>query len=648
MCGIAGVYNLGGGQATAAQLAAMSGVIRHRGPDDEGFYQSAEGRLGFAFRRLAILDLSPSGHQPMAAAGGRYRIIFNGEFYNYKEVAAELARKGYSFRSTGDTEVLVNAYAEWGPACLSRLNGMFAFALWDEQRQHLLIARDRMGIKPLYYWYDAASQSLVFGSEIKAILQDCRVPREPDPAAIAEYARFMYVTSDRTWFAGIRQLPPGCYLELGPETEGLQVRRWWDLPSEEDGQNLRSEDEYITDLRALLRDAVKLHLRSDVPVGAHLSGGLDSSSIVALVSNQLQASGAGPLKTFSGAFAEGAAYDERAYINLVANRYQTDHHETIPSAADLPAVFDKLIWHMDYPTVGPGLLPQYFVCKLTAENGVIVVNGGQGGDELFAGYFRYVPPYLRGKLATLRQHPAAAAGLLADAGRIASRAALRDLALNRTRRKIVNEGNMALLVAEAQAALPERDPGSNPGSNPLQRALYWDMRNYLPALLHVEDRTSMSVSLESRVPLLDYRIVELAARIPAALKLKGLETKRIMRRAVAPLLPPQIVQRRDKKGFPTPIDLWFSGPLYEWVCDQLTDLSPTAAALLDQQHLRQLLREQQQHDHSRALWMALSINAWCRQFIDDFVPFSPTLLPTKGGQEESYPFEGEERMTAAR
>lgn len=618
MCGIAGVYNLRGEAIAPRQLAAMATVIRHRGPDDEGFHTAAAGRLGFAFRRLAILDLSPAGHQPMSDASGRYHILFNGEFYNYKEIAPELQAKGYRFRSTGDTEVLINGYAEWGADFLKRVNAMFGLAIWDAQREHLFLARDRMGIKPLYYWYDAATQSLVFGSEIKAILQDRRVPRDPNPAAIAEYARYGYVTGDRTWFAGIKQLPPGCYAELGPDSDGLQVRRWWDLPAGEDAPGLRSEEEYVTELRGLLRDAVKLHLRADVPVGAHLSGGLDSSSVVALVSNQLKASGAGPLKSFSGAFSEGAAYDERRYIHAVADMYQTDHHETIPTATDLPATFDKLIWHMDYPTVGPGLLPQYFVCKLTAENGVIVVNGGQGGDELFAGYFRYVPPYIRGKLATLRSNPATALSLLADAGRIMTRGSLRELAFNRSRRRMVNEGSMGLLQSSLHAALPERDPGPNPGANPLQRALYWDIRNYLPALLHVEDRTSMSVSLESRVPLLDYRIVELAARIPAVLKLKQLETKRIMRRAVTPLLPPMVAQRRDKKGFPTPIDRWFSGPLYEWVGDQLTDLSPTAALLLDRQRLAHLLQQQRQHDQSRELWLALSIAAWCRLFVDDF------------------------------
>jgi len=611
------VYNLSG-TLERELLVRMAAAISHRGPDDDGYYFSPTAPLGLLHRRLSIIDLSATGHQPMADAEGRAQIIYNAEVYNYKELLPELQALGYRFRGSSDTEVALNAYLEWGPDCLRRFNGMFALAIWDERRQRLFLARDRMGIKPLYYWYDPATQALIFASEIKALLQDPRVPRQPNLSAIAEYGRYMYTTGEQTWFAGIQQLPPGCYAELGPDTGGLRVARWWDLPSGEDAAGERSEDEYVAELRALLADAVRLHLRSDVPVGAHLSGGLDSSSVVALASRWLAGEGAGPLRTFSGAFNAGAAYDERPYIHAVAEMYHTDHHEIIPKAEDFPTLLPKLIWHMDYPSVGVGLYPQYHVCKLTAASHIKVVNGGQGGDELFAGYFRYVPPYLRGQLASLRQRPrpGAAAALLADMMRVGLRQPLREVALNSGRRRLASEGVSGLLNANVQAMLPPREAGPNPGSNPLQRALYWDLRNYLPALLHVEDRTSMSVSLESRVPLLDYRIVELAARIPAALKLRGLENKRIMRRAVAPLLPPAVVARKDKKGFPTPIEQWFAGPLRGWLTETLTDLGPTARELLDPAYVATLLREHGRTDHSRALWMALNTALWCATFID--------------------------------
>lgn len=615
MCGIGGVYNV---RSTLERetLVRMAMAIAHRGPDDDGYYFSGAASLGLLHRRLSIIDLSDTGHQPMWDAQHRACIIYNAEVYNYKEILPELQALGYRFVGTSDTEVVLNAYLEWGPDCLSRFNGMFALAIWDEQRQRLFLARDRMGIKPMYYWYDPTTQSIVFASEIKALLQDPRVPRQPNLEAIAEYGRFMYSTGDKTWFAGIQQLPPGHYAELGPDTNGLQVRRWWDLPEGEDAVGERSEAEYVAELRELLTDAVRLHLRSDVPVGAHLSGGLDSSSVVALASRWLEGEGAGPLETFSGAFAEGAAYDERPYIRAVADMYHTDHHEIIPKAEDFPELLPKLVWHMDYPSVGAGLYPQYHVCKLTAASHVKVVNGGQGGDELFAGYFRYVPPYLRTQMASLRRNPAAAARLLADMLRVAVRQTLREVALNSGRRRLASEGALGLLNPTVQAMLPPRNAGPNPGSNPLQRALYWDLRNYLPALLHVEDRTSMSVSLESRVPLLDYRIVELSASIPAALKLRGLESKRIMRRAVAPLLPAAIVARKDKKGFPTPIDQWFGGSLRGWLTNTLTDLSPTARELINTGYVGQLLREHGHTDHSRALWMALNIALWCELYID--------------------------------
>lgn len=626
MCGIAGIYNTDGAPADGDVLARMARAIRHRGPDGEGFY--AEGGVGLAHLALRIIDLSDAARQPMTTEDERLWLIFNGEIYNYRELRPELEARGHRFRSQSDSENILHAYETWGPDCLRRFNGMWAFALWDRTARRLFLARDRLGIKPLYYWWDG--QHFAFASEIKALLQHPLIPVQPNGAAIAEYFQAMHLSGDHTWFAGIRRLLPGHYLTVGPD--GLQIARYWDLPAEEDAPGLRREAEYIDEVRALLDNAVQIHLRSDVPVGAHLSGGVDSSAIVALISRHLP----GRVRTFSGAFAEGPAYDERPYIHAVVERYHTDHHEVVPTWKDLPATLPRLLWHLDEPVVGAGAFPQWHVCRITRAAGVIVVNGGQGGDELFGGYYGYIPAYLRSVQRALGRHPSVplALALAGDTARVALQANLRRAAvaaLQAGRRGRLQIGPTATLPAVFGPTLRELERGAdgveesigpkskiqNPKS-PLGMALAYDLRHYLPGLLHVEDRTSMAWGLESRVPLLDYRLVELAMRIPAPLKLKGLETKRILRRAVADLLPPVVAARRDKKGFPTPIDRWFAGPLGPWLEEQLLGPTAQARALFDPAWVQAALAAHRSGsaDRSRDLWMLLNTNLWWRLFVE--------------------------------
>jgi asparagine synthase (glutamine-hydrolysing) len=621
MCGIAGLYNTDGQGADLEVLRRMAARIAHRGPDAERFY--VEGGLGLAHRHLRIIDLSDAAIQPMPNESGALQLIFNGEVYNYVELRPTLETQGHRFLSHSDSETILHAYEEWGVECLHRFNGMFAFALWDSPRQRLFIARDRLGVKPLYYWWNGTT--FIFASEIKSLLTHPDVRVEPHLPAIAEYMNAMYTTGEHTWFQGIKRLLPGHYLLVSPD--GLTVRRWWDIPAHEDEPGEKSESFYVRRTRELLEDSVRLRLRSDVPLGAHLSGGIDSSAVVALISRQLRSEGE-RLRTFSGAFAEGPDYDERRYIHLVARQYNTQHNETIPTARDLPRLMEQMVWHMDEPAAGPGILLQWFVCELTRHNGVTVINGGQGGDEAWGGYFGYLPAYLRTLQQQARKHPHLAAQLSTDLSRLITRnetrsALLRAAATGRRGRleatshlgawagpRFADEGRS---TKDDGNCPPIQDPKSKI-QNPLAAVQYTDLKWYLPALLQVEDRTSMAFSLESRAPLLDYRIIEHAASVPSALKMKGLTMKRVLREAVRDLLPPPIYARRDKMGMPTPTARWFRGELSHWV-EQCLTANPSG--LLAPGHVQQALQDHRTgtRDRSNDIWKMLSVEAWWKIFV---------------------------------
>jgi asparagine synthase (glutamine-hydrolysing) len=621
MCGIAGIYHTDGEHPDGEVLLRMARCIAHRGPDGERFY--SDGGLALAHRHLRIIDLSDAAMQPMANEDGSLQLVFNGEVYNYVELRPRLEAAGHVFTSRSDSEVILHAYEQWGDACLHRFNGMFAFALWDARRRRLFIARDRAGVKPLYYRWDG--RTLVFASEIKALLMYPGIEARPNMAAIAEYMSAMYTTGEHTWFQDIKRLLPGHCLSLTPE--GLVVTQWWDLPADEEEPGARSQAYYANAARALREDSVRLRLRSDVPTGSHLSGGIDSSAIVALLSRQLEPQGE-RVRTFSGAFAEGDAYDERRYVRDVVERYHTVHREVVPAYTELPALLDRMIWHMDEPAAGPGILLQWAVCDLTRQSGVIVINGGQGGDEAWGGYFGYIPAYLRTLAEQTRRYPRMA-GLLAEAVTIVRSPGMRGALVRALRR-----GRRGRLSASASAGdwagpqfedLQANEPmsqSSNGGRTALGRAMYYDFKWYLPALLQVEDRTSMAFSLESRAPLLDYRVLELAARVPSSLKLRGLDMKHILKEAVADLLPPAVLRRTDKMGMPTPIDMWFRGPLGPWVRSELSPTRVEATGLFAPAYVQRMLAEHAEGraDRSIELWKLLNVLTWWRLFAEGEAP----------------------------
>lgn len=622
MCGIAGIYNTNAQPPDPDTLARMSAAIAHRGPDGEYFYYDSLAGVGLAHRALRIIDLSDAGRQPMTNEDGSLVLIFNGEIYNYIELRPILEAKGHAFRSHSDSETILHAYEEWGTDCLSRFNGMFAFALWDVRKNTLFIARDRAGVKPLYYFY--RDNTLAFASEIKALLQHPGITPEPYLPAIVEYMSAMYTTGEHTWFKNINRLLPGHYMLVTPD--GVKVRQWWDLPTQEDDLGQHPESYYISKTRELLEDSVRLRLRSDVPLGSHLSGGLDSSAIVALLSLRLANEGE-QLRTFSGAFNMGPAYDERPYIHAVSKRYNTKHSETLPTAADLPLLLDKMVYHMDEPAAGPGILLQWAVCRLTRESGVAVINGGQGGDEAFGGYFGYIPSYLPSLAKQARTHPALAADLLKDATTLLRRHDLRSSltrALMQGRRGRLQvstdlgpwAGPLFSGANHAQTA-DHILQTTNPARSPLARVMTSDLKNYLPALLQVEDRTSMAFSLESRAPLLDYRLLEHAASIPSALRMKNLQMKHILREAVADLLPRSVYRRTDKKGMPTPVAPWFRRELAPWLRTTLLSPQAQATGIFSEHYIQTILQQHlaNQKDNSTEIWKLLNVLSWNQTYI---------------------------------
>ncbi len=628
MCGIAGIFNRLGTSPDMDVLRRMNERIAHRGPDGDGFF--TEGGVALAHRALRIIDLSDAAIQPMHNHDGSLHLVFNGEVYNYVELRPELEARGYTFRSHSDTEVLLNAYEEWGVDCLQRLNGMFAFAIWDSRKERLFIARDRIGVKPVYYHWDG--ERLVFGSEIKALLAYPGIETRPNFAAIAEYMNAMFTTGEHTWFEGIKRLLPGHYILA--DAQGLHVRQWWDAPTAEDPVGKHDESYYVSRTRALLEDSVRLRLRSDVPLGAHLSGGLDSSSIVALLSRRLRENGE-PVRTFSGAFAEGPAYDERKYVKDVVAKYGTEHHETLPTAGDLQRLLDRIVWHMDEPAAGPGILLQWAVCRITNDAGVIVINGGQGGDEAWGGYLGYVPAYFRSLLKAARKHPRLLLDVLKSGFVLLSRSNTRVTLL-----KTLVRGRKARLRAStalgtwagpafkraavgAKQAERTTTTGATQGRrSALGAVMYYDLKWYLPALLQVEDRTSMAFSLESRAPLLDYRLIELAASVPSHLKMKHLDMKHIFKEAVKDVLPASIYKRTDKMGMPTPVDIWFRESLAGWVREQLDSPDASEFGLLDLDFVLHALEEHQSgaRDRSLDLWKMLNLVTWWRLHIARTVP----------------------------
>jgi asparagine synthase (glutamine-hydrolysing) len=623
MCGIAGIHACDGGRVEPAVLASMLDAIAHRGPDDEGMHVDA--RVGLGARRLSIIDL-PGGHQPIANEDGTVVVAFNGEIYNYRALRERLRRAGHVLRTEGDTEVLVHLYEELGDDLLHELEGMFAFALWDARRQRLLLARDRLGIKPAYYALQDGQ--LVFGSEVKALLRHPAVTARPDLDALAAFLLLKYVPSPRTMFEGVAALPPGhC---LTSDENGVRVRRWWDVSFRRADTPLR-EQEAVEELRERLGTAVRDQLVSDVPFGAFLSGGVDSSSVVALMSRELGS----PVKTFVVGFeGDGADLSELPYARMVADRYETDHHEVLLTGKDLVRLAETVVYHLDQPIADNACLANLMVADLASRH-VKMVLTGEGGDELFAGYARYageqlapafgrLPAPLRelgAGLSTRRiggQRPRIALYALCqrdEARRFATwfplmspeaRAGLATGALHDAVLRSAPES----LFAEALAAAD--------GPDRVSRMLYVDTKLWLPDdLLARGDKMSMAASLEARVPLLDHRLVEFAASLPTRYKVRGLSRKHLLREAVRDLLPEPILSR-SKKGFPIPMGRWLRGDARELCRDLLSPATVRRRGLFAPAAVDRLLAEHEAgaSEHGATLWALLSVELWHRAFVD--------------------------------
>lgn len=605
MCGIAGIFQPGQ-RVDPGRIVHMLNVLEHRGPDGSGTHVDKDIALGH--RRLSIIDVSDAGAQPMFdEPGGRWVVTFNGEIYNYLEIRAELQQAGVHFRSESDTEVLVKAWAQWGESCLAKLNGMFAFAIFDTESRQLWCVRDRMGVKPLSYTWDGAR--LGFASEVKALLAGGLASGECRPDAMYEYLARGYTSGGRSFYAGVEVLEPGHMLHID-EHGSLRVRSWWN-PSRAVDESIRSAAEWAERVGELIDDSVRLRLRSDVPVGAHLSGGLDSSAVVAAAAR----AGASTLETFTGAFVDDRESDEREYSRAVAAMYGLPTREVAMSVDQLADQFARILWHMDEPIAGQGVFPQLLVCDLAAQHGCTVVLGGQGGDELFGGYLRHRALFYKHQLANGSVRARGQAFI-----ELSRRAAGEWKRVLRSSTRVSDDQLAPSFLAAIDSEFRAEVRASRLSHASVRDLMWHDLRTYLPALLHVEDRTSMAASIESRTPLLDYRLVELSLQIPDHLLFAPGEPKPLLRRAVRTWLPPSVADRRDKKGFPTPLQWWTKRPALRGLVMDLTTPGSTSSdsrmwwASSERDAGRTVFAdrylEQRDRFQPSELWTVLTINGW--------------------------------------
>lgn len=627
MCGICGVYSYAGDPGiNRPLLEAMTDTLVHRGPDEAGYFTGA--RVGLGHRRLSIIDLV-GGQQPIFNEDRSKVIIFNGEIYNFQPLREFLLGKGHRFETHSDTEVILHLYEEVGDDCVNQLRGMFAFAIWDQTEQKLLLARDRLGVKPLYYALHGGR--CLFGSELKAIIRDPAIPREIDPQALDEYLSLLYIPAPRTIFRQVLKLPAGHILTVTPE--GAKLRQYWDLSFEP--MAVASEPELIRQLQEILFESVRIRLISEVPLGAFLSGGVDSSTVVALMAQLMQE----PVTTSAIGFREDQ-FNELQYASMVAKRYRTNHHEYVVEP-QVTRVVEKLSWHYDEPFADASAVPTYYVSKMAREQ-VTVALSGDGGDENFAGYRRYfydrLENTLRGYFPGWMRR-----SVLGGLGRAYPKAdwlpkifraktLLTNLSLSPVEGYFHTMTTFrAPLKAQLYTADYRASLNGSPGglglfekyfrqaraADPLSVIQYVDIKTYLvDDILTKVDRASMANSLEVRNPLLDYQLMEFTARIPWHFKLRGREGKHILKQAVRTWVPDRVLCRR-KMGFCLPVSQWLRGELAGFAEEHLEDLCIKNSGLFQPKFLRQLQREHRSglHDHSSRLWALLMFSLWQRKFL---------------------------------
>ncbi len=626
MCGIVGLINKNNSNISYNVLSGMASVLQHRGPDDEGHF--IDGNIGLYHKRLSIIDLS-SGHQPMIS--GENIIVFNGEIYNYIELKDDLKKKGHNFKTASDTEVILKMYEEYGLDFVKQLNGMFAFLIYDKRENRIIAARDHFGIKPLYYYYD--SERWIFASEIKAILQHPAVVAEANHAHLQEYLTFQFLLDDSTLFNKIYKMIPGCFMVINLNTMDYKTVKYWDPNFNID--NHHTEEYFVHELRRLLENAVKLQLRSDVPLGTYLSGGTDSSIVTMLASQNMSSQ----LKTFTGAFNEGPEFNETEYSNEIASISGAEPFITYPSAEEFTDKLPELIYYLDEPVAGPGLFPQFMVSKLAAGN-VKVVLGGQGGDEIYGGYARYLIAYmeqaLKGAIYESNEegeHIVSLTSILPNLPYIKQYVPMLKDFWKKETFEPMDKRYFRLIDRNGGAFSYYSDEFSRNYNKEFifgrfqklfnhpntlsyyNKMTHFDMFASLPALLQVEDRMSMSVSVESRVPMLDYRLVQLIASMPPAMKFKGAEMKYILKRAVRDLVPSKILDRKDKMGFPVPLHIWAKGKAKNFIKDILLTKASRNRGIFDISKVEKLIESER--PFGRQLWGMLCLELWFQQFIDN-------------------------------
>jgi asparagine synthase (glutamine-hydrolysing) len=627
MCGICGIFNLNGEPVSPVNLRKMTDAMVHRGPDGEGFY--IDSFIGLGHRRLAIIDLSPAGHQPMITTDGQYAISYNGEVYNFQELRVELESLGHQFRSRTDSEVILNAYAQWGPECVDRFNGMFAFAVWDKTKQELFLARDRYGIKPLYYTF--VNNYFLFSSEQKAILTHPEVSREVDLEAVLEYFTFQNIFTDKTLLQDIKLLPAGSYAAiplggLNLEPSGLKVTRYWDFHFHEPEQR-DSEEEYIEELDRLFRQAVNRQLVSDVDVGAYLSGGMDSGSITSVAATQLPY-----IKTFTGGFDLNSAsglelgFDEREKSEFMSYLFKTEHYEMVLKAGDMERVLPQLAWHIEEPRVGQSY-PNYYVAQL-ASKFVKVVVSGSGGDELFGGYpWRYYRAMVN---ADFEQY--------IDKYYLYWQRLIPNKTIHEVFRPVWDKVKHVWTRDIFRDVFQRKVEALATPEDYINHSLYFEAKTFLHGLLVIEDKLSMAHSLETRVPFLDNDLVDFSMQVPVNLKLRNLEEvirisenepakvkryyqktgdgKLILRKVMQRYVPEQITSG-IKQGFSAPDASWFKGESIDYVRKLLFNNRAHIYDLFDQDAIQKLVTEHLDGKRNRRLliWSLLNFEWWLTKYI---------------------------------
>jgi asparagine synthase (glutamine-hydrolysing) len=625
MCGFVGIYNIDGRKIEKDILYRMASVINYRGPDEEGEY--IDGRVGFYHKRLSIIDIK-TGKQPMVYNG--CAIVFNGEIYNYLELKEELQARGHNFSTTSDTEVILHLYTEYGEKCVRELNGMFAFIIYDKINNKLLIARDHFGIKPLY-WH-RGNDFIAFASEIKSLLQHPEINPEPDKSSIYQYLTFQFVLGERTMFRNVFKVLPGHYMTVDLGLDKIIVDKYWEPDFRID--KFHTEAYFVETLRDILNTIMEQQIRSDVPLGTYLSGGIDSSLVTILAACKYGSK----LKSFSGAFNEAPEFNELEYAKAAAKAAGSELFEVFPTEQEFIDSLPELIWHLDEPVAGPGLFPQYIVSKYASKH-VKVILGGQGGDEIFGGYTRYIVAYLEQALKGAifetneeGEHIVSLSSMLPNLPYLRAYAPMIKSfwgeglfePMDRRYFNLVNRMGTSrqYLTKEFMLQYKEEEMfgyfslifNNFNTQSYFNKMTHFDMVASLPALLQVEDRVSMAVSIESRVPLLDRRIVDLISRMPAGMKFRGADMKYLLKRTIRDLIPEQIMNRKEKMGFPVPLHIWAKNKAKGFILDTLLSKNSRNREIIDTNFVEELISSEQ--PFGRGLWGILCLELWFQQFID--------------------------------